>query len=202
MASTRGRFSGFALAGLLCFLGSAGCHPAPEDAAATPEAPELAALRADFASLVTAARAGDAAGVQKRLDAYVATPAEFETLFGPQRGPQAHAAYLEKVVQGLAAEGGPTLVERVRSGQTEVVIEEVGPAFPARTTPGDHRLLDAFVGRFKLYTVRLHAPEEPLGFRLDGFVRVGPRWVGLFRTFDHLTPEAPSAPDSAAPTSP
>jgi len=175
-------------------------HSANGSGASAPasEAPELAELRGALEGVAKAAAAGDAAAVSRALEVFVATPQDFDALFGPERGAALHARYVTQVVTPMRAEAGPALVERARAGQTEVTLEEVGPAFAARTKPSDDALLAAFARRTPLFTARLHAPNEALGFRLDGFVRVGNRWVALLKL--DARPGADAVPGSAGPT--
>jgi len=188
---------------LLCvvtFAGSqAACENGPHGPAASApatESPELAALRGALEALSKAAAAGDATAVTRALEAFIATPQDFDALFGPERGGALHARYVAQVVAPMRAEAGLALVERARAGQTEITLEEVGPAFAARTKPSDDALLAAFARRTALFTARLHAPNEALGFRLDGFVRVKDRWVALLKL--DARPDAAAAPTSDA----
>ena len=191
--------------GGLCPACDAANHGTPAASAPASEAPELVALREALERVSKAAASGDAAGVARELEAFVATSQDFDALFGAERGRALYATYMAQVITPMRAEAGAALVERGHAGQTEVTIEEVGPAFAARTKPSDDALLAAFARRTPMFSVRLHAPNEALGFRLDGFVRVGDRWVALLkldaRPAAAATPES-NAPESAPPSGP
>lgn len=182
---------------------AAGCKGAPEAAPAaappTEAEREAAALEAEFEQIVAAAKAGDAAVAGEALGKFLLSEAEMKRLFGPELGARAWRGYTERIAVDLRKEAGPALVERVTDGQTEVTVEQVGPAFPARTTAGDQRMLDALKIPTRMYTVRLHRPGEKLGFRLNGFVRIDGHWRALFKTYDHLDPPPDAAVAEPAP---
>ncbi len=192
-------------------FGGLGCEslqapPADPDAIRGPDDPRN--LRRAFEAVVEAARRSDEAAIVAELETFLATREELVALFGAEVGAAVWPGYSDTVAGDLRKQAAPVIIERVADGFTEVYVERVGPAYPARTTPGDRALLDAFAPRgLAMYTVRLRKPGETLGLRLNGFVYHGGRWRALLKAYDHLpdpppaeAPAPPAAPDAPPPT--
>ncbi len=179
---------------------------APEGPAEGSPAPDdPAALKALFEGVVQAARqGGDGSAVVRALEPFLATRQDLDALFGPEIGARAWVGYSDKVAAALREDAGAVVPAQVRAGRTEVWVEQVGPAFPDRTTAGDQAILDAMHPKRPLYTVRLQRPGEKLGLRLNGFVFLNGRWRALLKAYDYLAeppaPDAePSPPDATVP---
>lgn len=173
--------------------------PADPDAIRGPDDPRH--LRKAFEAVVEAAQRGDEAAILTELERFLLTREELIALFGPEVGAAVWPGYGDQVAGSLRKEAAPVIIERVKDGLTEVYVERVGPAYPARTTPGDKALLDRFVPRgLAMYTVRLRKPGETLGLRFNGFVHHGGRWRALLKAYDHLPapPAAEEAPEAPA----
>lgn len=210
--SRRPRTSGLllgALLGALSAVGSIGCDrlqpPAAQpDALRGPDDPRH--LERAFTAVVEAAKRGDEAAVLAELETFLLTREALVALFGPEVGQAVWPGYSDQVAGGLRSEAPAVIIERVRDGYTEVVVDRVGPAYPARTTPGDQQLLDAFVPRgLAMYSVWLRQPGQSLGLRFNGFVYHDGRWRALLKAYEHLPRAAERAPDdepSEAPADP
>jgi hypothetical protein len=172
---------------LVVLMGAPACTTPPAPEVAAPD-PAIAALTAVGERLLARARAGDTAGVAAVLAEHAPTASELATLFGPDAGPRLAADYEKRILPALRAESGPVLVAAVAAGRDQIQVEAVGPAFPARTTPGDTRRLEAARQPLRMYTLRLHRPGEKLGLRLDGFVQLGGRWCMLATLDPGATP--------------
>lgn len=176
------------LLGLLMVLLVSGClelEP-PEERDDVPEGPDdPLTLEAEFREIVETAKTGDADAVATALQEHLATEADLKAVFG-EAGAAAWPGYREKISEAVRREAGRVIVEQVGRGLTEVEVEPVGPVYPERTTPGDQQMLDAMVEKRPMYTVRLHAPGEELGLRLNGFVFRDGRWVAMLKTYDHF----------------
>lgn len=178
---------------LLSFCASlaAGCE-APsattEDVASAPKGPDdPLALAAQMNELVAAARKNDPQAVLAGLEPFLATEADLKAFFGEAIGGAAWPGYRDAVLGALRKEAGEALVQHIAAqNNDEVRVEQVGPAYPARTTPGDQKMLDAMVHRLPMYTVRFHRPEAEVGLRLNGFVFHSGRWIALLKAYDHL----------------
>lgn len=181
-----------------------GCGPLqkPETDDDTPTGPDdPRALKQTMESLVKAAQAGDEAAVLEKLEAHLATREMLVELFGDTKGERVWAGYSDTIAASLRAEAPKTIVQQVKTrGLTEVVVDQVGPAYPANTTPGDQLMLDAMVNKQAMYTVRFRKPGEELGLRLNGFVFLDGRWRSLLKSYDHMAPPPP--PEDAAPETP
>ncbi len=192
-----------ALLSLAVALGGIACGPleAPEPDKNTPQSPDdHIALRLAFEKVADAAKGGDPAAVVRALEPFLATRDELVTLFGPEAGARAWKGYSDTIAATLRAEAGEVIVRQVKDGLTEVAVELVGPEFPARTTPGDQRLLDAMRAKRPMYSVRLRRPGELLGLRLNGFVYIDGKWRALLKTYDHLDPPPDAEPPPPPPT--
>lgn len=155
-----------------------------------------------FDAIVEAAKRSDGEAVVAGLEKFLLTREELEALFGPEVGRAVWPGYSDEVAGSLRREAAEVIIERVGDGFTEVMIERVGPAYPAHTTPGDRRLLDAFVPRgLAMYSVRLHPEGQSLGLRFNGFVYHDGRWRALLKAYDHL-PEAPAEAPAEAQSPP
>lgn len=159
----------------------------------------------DFLGLIEDAKRKDAAAIMARLEKYLLTREELVVLFGPEVGEAAWAGYGGDIASKLRAEAPQMLIDRVAEGYTEVHVGGVGPAYPAATTPGDQRMLDALKKKRLMYSVWLRKPGEHLGLRFNGFIFHEGRWRALLKTYDHLPlpepkPEVPTpvAPEGAA----
>ncbi|MCA9538577.1 MAG: hypothetical protein KC620_06795 [Myxococcales bacterium] len=203
------RWPARALLALALFAGACGPLEAPESAHTTPTGPsDPLTLQVTFNEIVAAAKQGDEATIARLLEGYLLTRDELVELFGSEVGNAAFAGYNDVVASGLRREAPGILIERVGKGLTEVTVEQVGPAYPGRTTPGAQKMLDAMVKRLPMYTVRLQRPGETLGLRFDGFIFFHDRWRALLKTYAHFPKpaeapaEAPAAPTEAPPEAP
>lgn len=201
----RRRSTGLLLALVLGLGLAVGCDPvqAPggeSDALRGPDDPRH--LEQAFSAIIDAAKRKDAEAVLGGLEKFLLTREELVALFGPEVGRAVWPGYSDEVAGSLRREAAEVIIERVGDGFTAVTLERVGPAYPAHTTPGDRRLLDAFVPRgLAMYTVRLHPPEQSLGLRFNGFVYHDGRWRALLKAYDHLpAPAGEAAPEGDAPT--
>lgn len=174
--------------------------PADPDAIRGPDDPRH--LRKAFQTVVEAAQRGDEAAILAELERFLLTREELVALFGPEAGPAVWPGYSDAVAGNLRKQAAPVIIERVKDGYSEVYVERVGPAYPARTTPGDRALLDRFVPRgLAMYTVRLRKPGGTLGLRFNGFVYHDGRWRALLKAYDHL-PDPPAEAPEEAPEAP
>lgn len=191
---------------LLALGGALGCDalqaPPPDPTALRGPDDPRHLVRA-FDAIVEAAKRSDGEAVVAGLEKFLLTREELVALFGPEVGRAVWPGYSDEVAGSLRREAAEVIIERVGDGFTEVMIERVGPAYPAHTTPGDRRLLDAFVPRgLAMYSVRLHPEGQSLGLRFNGFVYHAGRWRALLKAYEHLPPEAPAEAPAEAPTEP
>ncbi len=183
--------------GLILLVSAGACStrdPSP-DHPPLPSADDLAVsdLQGRFEKVRDLAAAGDAPGVTAALVEFSATETDVKLLFGDEVGSRLYPSYRDEVLKAFAAEAGAVLVERVRAGQTEVFVHQVGPAFPDHTTATDEHLIAALKTPARLYSVRLRTPGQTLGFRLNGFTKLGDRWLTLLKSDAFLGAEPPSA---------
>lgn len=177
-----------ALAFVLLALGGCDRIQPPDPDVAAPDGPDDPQhLQAAFEEIVAAARREDAAAVLAGLERFLLTREELVALFGPERGEAVWPGYSDEVAGALRAEAAQVIIARVRDGLTEVRVDRVGPAYPARTTPGDQAMLDAFVPRgLAMYSVWLRKPGETLGLRFNGFIFRDGRWRALLKAYAHF----------------
>lgn len=195
------RFGGLLLLAAFCWVTGCGPLQKPERDDDTPKGPsDPITLRQEFEALVVSAQAGDEAAVLEKLEAHLMTREMIVGFFGPEVGARAWKGYSDVIAAKLRAEAPKRIIEQVRDrGLTEVVVEQVGPAYPQNTTPGDQRVLDAMLQKQPMYTVRLQKPGETLGLRLNGFVFHEGRWRAFLKSYDHLEPVADAAPPEGPP---
>ncbi len=188
-----------ALTAIALLLLTGACAPGTQSEPVPPD-PAVAELTALGERLIAQARAGDADGVAATLAGLAPTAAELSDLFGAEAGTRLFEDYSRRVLPALQKESGPVLVAEVARGVSEVRVEAVGPAFPGRTTPGDHRQLEAMRRPHRMYTVRLHRTGETLGLRFNGLVEVDGRWR-MLATVDPSAP-TPGEPSEPPPSTP
>lgn len=185
----------------LCAPWAAGCEQAPQQPDSgyvEPPRPDSDwVVHNDLLDLVEEAKRKDAEAILRRMEKYFLTEEEMLALFGPEAGPAAWTGYAEEIIPKLRAEAVPFIIERVAEGYTEVFVGMAGPSYPARTTRGDHRILESFVQKRPIYSAWLRKPGESLGLRLNGFLYLDGRWRTLLKTYEYL-PERPAAGAEAA----
>ncbi|MBU0549955.1 hypothetical protein KKF91_20355 [Myxococcota bacterium] len=149
-----------------------------------PDDPKV--VRLAFLDLVKAAQAQDQEAIIGGLEAYLATREEIRALFGPEVGEHVWRGYNDTIAARLRKEAAEVISARVSEGYTEVTLRQVGPAYPAHTTPGDQIMLDALASKRAMFSVHLHRPGETLGLRFNGFVWINGRWRALLKSYDFI----------------
>ena len=160
------------------------------------------ALRDSFRQVVVHARQKDREAVLRDLEKYLLTRADMVELFGMEVGERVWRGYRDTIIVELRKEAPDVIIERVAEGLEEVEIDRLGPRRPAYTTRGDAAMLEAMLHKRPMFNVRLKRPDDPLGFRLDGFFYMDGRWCSLMKSYRYLeAPDAAPPPPSTAPAS-
>lgn len=151
-----------------------------------------AILRQRLLEIRDLARKGNADAVGKAMADFLMTEADATRLFGNAMGHRIWTGYDNEIAPSLRIEVGPTLVEQMKAGRTELDVYQVGPAFGEVTHRGDTALLEALTTPARMYSAKFRASDDKIGFRLNGFVYTGGRWICLFKSWAYMAP-----PDAA-----